>query len=259
MSWHYLPELAAGFLVPASLAGELSAPSSSTPTDETSSLPGSATDASSHSRSGTTSGPSTASPGKDGSTSSQEDSPASHSVPLAASEAPMTRETCGPIPPGSFAKYDHASHSWRTFQLSLLQDTLEPFLETWPRSGTVLNGIVSQRPPSAPLIKGTGYGSWPTPQKSDAFVPMSANAKKAAKFHAGLRKSLFNPESEIPTCHRVVTAFEKTGGELNPDLYSWLMGWPIGWTALKPLGTAKFQSWLQWHFESFDLGSKGCE
>lgn len=37
------------------------------------------------------------------------------------------------------------------------------------------------------------------------------------------------------------------GGLLNPDWVEWLMGWPIGHTALKPLETAKFQEWRQQH------------
>jgi hypothetical protein len=36
-------------------------------------------------------------------------------------------------------------------------------------------------------------------------------------------------------------------GQLNPNWVEWLMGWPIGWTDLKPLETAKFQEWLQQH------------
>lgn len=32
------------------------------------------------------------------------------------------------------------------------------------------------------------------------------------------------------------------GGQLNPPWVEWLMGWPIGWTELKRLGTAKFRS-----------------
>lgn len=35
------------------------------------------------------------------------------------------------------------------------------------------------------------------------------------------------------------------GGALNPPWVEWLMGWPIGWTDLKPLGMGKFRSWLQ--------------
>jgi hypothetical protein len=37
------------------------------------------------------------------------------------------------------------------------------------------------------------------------------------------------------------------GGQLNPEWVEWLMGWPIGWTALKPLETGKFQEWQQQH------------
>ncbi|MEX3614075.1 MAG: hypothetical protein VB141_10085 [Burkholderia gladioli] len=37
------------------------------------------------------------------------------------------------------------------------------------------------------------------------------------------------------------------GGQLNPEWVEWLMGWPIGHTALKPLETAKYREWLQQH------------
>ncbi len=40
---------------------------------------------------------------------------------------------------------------------------------------------------------------------------------------------------------------ETIGGQLNPDLVEWLMGWPIGQTALKPLETGRFQEWQQQH------------
>lgn len=36
-------------------------------------------------------------------------------------------------------------------------------------------------------------------------------------------------------------------GQLNPDWVEWLMGWPIGWTDLKPLGMDKFRKWLELH------------
>jgi hypothetical protein len=34
------------------------------------------------------------------------------------------------------------------------------------------------------------------------------------------------------------------GGQLNPTWVEWLMGWPLGWTDLKPLGTDKYPSAL---------------
>jgi len=36
-------------------------------------------------------------------------------------------------------------------------------------------------------------------------------------------------------------------GRLNPQFVEWLMGWPIGWTGLLPLETARFHEWLQQH------------
>ena len=39
----------------------------------------------------------------------------------------------------------------------------------------------------------------------------------------------------------------KDGGLLNADWSEWLMGFPIGWTDLKPLGMDKFHQWLNSH------------
>ncbi|WP_233746821.1 DNA cytosine methyltransferase [Acinetobacter soli] len=37
------------------------------------------------------------------------------------------------------------------------------------------------------------------------------------------------------------------GGVLNPNWVEWLMGWPIGWTDLKPLEMDRFQKWQEAH------------
>jgi hypothetical protein len=39
-------------------------------------------------------------------------------------------------------------------------------------------------------------------------------------------------------------------GRLNPTWVEWLMGWPLGWTALEPLPTSSFREWLQQHGDS---------
>jgi hypothetical protein len=39
----------------------------------------------------------------------------------------------------------------------------------------------------------------------------------------------------------------EAGGSLNPTWVEWLMGWPLGWTDLKALETAKFQQWQCLH------------
>lgn len=46
-----------------------------------------------------------------------------------------------------------------------------------------------------------------------------------------------------PSCRAFVRAF----GRPTPTNHEWLMGWPIGWTDLQPLETAKFQQWRLSH------------
>ncbi|MEO6919098.1 MAG: hypothetical protein ABI171_08800, partial [Collimonas sp.] len=43
---------------------------------------------------------------------------------------------------------------------------------------------------------------------------------------------------------------ESSGGLLNPQWVEWLMGWPIGWTDLKPLEMDKFREWQLQHGKS---------
>ena len=46
-----------------------------------------------------------------------------------------------------------------------------------------------------------------------------------------------------PTCRAFVRVF----GTPTPRNAEWLMGWPIGWTALEPLATDRFRAWLRRH------------
>ncbi|MFW4909981.1 DNA cytosine methyltransferase [Pseudomonas aeruginosa] len=39
-------------------------------------------------------------------------------------------------------------------------------------------------------------------------------------------------------------------GRLNPEFVEWIMGWPIGWTALKPLATGRYHEWRRQHSPS---------
>jgi hypothetical protein len=51
------------------------------------------------------------------------------------------------------------------------------------------------------------------------------------------------------TMRQLVSPEEMTG-QLNPTWVEWLMGWPIGWTELKPLAMVKFREWQQQHGQS---------
>ena len=79
---------------------------------------------------------------------------------------------------------------------------------------------------------------WPTPNASDHI---QRKTSKSWAEQGRVNYVLSNPE---------ITGV--TGGKLNPTWVEWLMGWPIGWTDLKPLETDKFQQWLQQHGESLE-------
>ena len=64
--------------------------------------------------------------------------------------------------PGSLAKYDPDTCSWKTAQRSLLGDS-EPSLVTWPRSGLMLNGQCWELPTLERRTDARESGYWPTP------------------------------------------------------------------------------------------------
>lgn len=73
------------------------------------------------------------------------------------------------------ARYDHGSSSWKTYQICFLAQLTDPadgsaeFSETWPRSGSMRNGIVSRLPTLAHCTNATACGSSliPTPTACD--------------------------------------------------------------------------------------------
>ena len=123
----------------------------------------------------------------------------------------------------SFVKFDHDSYSWKIHQHSLLGG-LESFSETWPTWGEMHNGECFQLAPLVHHIHAPACSYWPTPRASDKDNCGGSGARKKAQ--------------------RLGTY---VGRKQNPQLTEWLMGWPIGWTDLKPLETAKFQQWLNSH------------
>jgi len=156
---------------------------------------------------------------------------------------------CGEKWRASFTKFNPNSRSWKTHQCSLLGD-LEPFLETWPQWGLMRDGECWEQRTLEQTIRGTEFGSslemWPTPVKSD---------------HAGRRPSKgWKGDSDLPS-----VVWTRTGGAENPQMSpasitatwtEWLMGWPLGWTDLKPLEMDKCLYAQQQHGESLE-GNNG--
>lgn len=163
------------------------------------------------------------------STSSSGDIPASHTRRVDDEEEAMIRETSGRTFGESFAVFDHATRYWRTSQTTLAWGSDE-FSETWPRAGSMQNGVAYRRPTSAPHIFGiessssgsSGRRRWPTPRASEwkGTGPIGS----ASHEHRLLRGYLDATVQEV----------EGRSGKLNPAWIEWLMGFPIGWTEFEP-------------------------
>ncbi len=232
MSWHFSRALVEDYSRADCSGGEPSARSNSIDTAETYSCPGRTTAALSDSPSGTTCGPSTVESGAGLLTWFRAGSRARTSAPP--DEAPGSTEIkadSGPSLLGSFARWDRDSSSWRTPQCSLLGGSDE-FLETWPRWGSMRNGVCWGRTMPAHLTNVTESGS-SLPAMPKWSTPMAHNAKET------------NAPSEAD--RNTPTLAAQVGGKLNPTWVEWLMGWPLEWTASAPLGTAKFRRWLRSH------------
>ena len=148
---------------------------------------------------------------------------------------------CGPKWRASFTKYDLDTHSWRTHQCSLLGG-LDEFLETWPQWGLMQDGECWEQETLAHHTKGTESGSWlPTPLASD-----HKKITKNKEYH--LKRNFDLPNKLVQIGHPP----SKNGGWgwFHPVLSESMMGWPTGWTELKPLAMDKSHSVQQQHGES---------
>ena len=141
-------------------------------------------------------------------------------------------------------KYDRDTSSWRTHHC-LWEEDLSWFSVTLPkwgmtRGGVLLERLISEHPTSEigfGLLQKTQTRRWPTPV---------ASMSKGSSPTALTRKSGAD-RSNDRLDHAVMAS---DGGHLNPEWVEWLMGWPIGWTELKPLAMDKFHWWQRQHSSS---------
>lgn len=126
-----------------------------------------------------------------------------------------------------FARYDRVSCSWKTRQLSLLEDSGES-LETWPRSGMTRDGIAYPLRSAALLTSATGLGLLPTPTVQQGRNRTSGRSNPNSGHHDGLTLMdwLWLNVGQV---------------KQKPSFVEWMMGWPEGWTGLEPLATDRFQ------------------
>ena len=247
MSWHFSQALEEAYSAGISSVGEQFAPSRLNHTLEISCSNDKTKECCPNFQSGTTSQLSTVDRGEELLTLYLEGFRAKTSARLDQEEESKEREAdCGERWQESFAIFDRDTHSWKTPQCSLLEGSDE-FSETWPKWGMMRHGVCSELPTWEPLTSENEYGL-------SGSIP---NAKMG-----GGGGQMF----PTPTCHNsreltpspsamkrrspglgCLAAHGKIGpaGRLNPTWVEWLMGWPLGWTDLKPLEMDKFHVWQQ--------------
>jgi hypothetical protein len=201
-----------------------------------------------------------------------------------------------------WVKFDRDSHSWKTHRC-LFQEDLAPSSLTLPRWGSMRNGALFQRKkPSfleaiqryitsakesgssqkAPMPNCIGYRSdgelmllakMTDPAEAEAMADRACKSKKdrwikapTPRANDAVKRGNFDPTNSrnglagfakmpTPTArdHRSQNKNgrfadqlpNQVGGQLNPEWVEWLMGFPAGWTELKPLAMHKFRTaWL---------------
>lgn len=140
---------------------------------------------------------------------------ASRSPTLVRGEASRTNDTSGPSSRESLARFDPATQSWKTSQLTFLSGS-ETFSETWPASGMMRSGQCFRRASWVPHIHASACSSLPTP---------NATAFKGGRLSP--RKGVRNPEKNNyqDFCSLVL----KMRYPL-PEFGEQVMGFPLGWT-----------------------------
>ena len=234
-SWRFSRAQVVAFSAGSSWAGELAQQLSSISTPGEFFYNGSATESWTHFPSGRGLKPSTVFTGRVSSTLSQV---ASHAlifpVPVRRPESRARTPDSGPTCTESSEKSSRLSSSSKTPRTSP-NEVSKSYSKTLRISGSMRNGVCSPRPRLVPLTKEDGCGwSLPTPTT------------------AGNEHS---PTMQHWRAHQNMSKLSgRVGGSPDPSFREWMLGLPIGWTALEPLEIAKFQQWQRRHSRFYAEG-----
>lgn len=161
------------------------------------------------------------------------------------------------------SRYSHPMFLVKTHQSSKITDC-EKSLSSLPASGMYRDGVLLELKVADLIINATGYGSrLPTPTRRDfkdtfGMNPTRKDGKtrtdrlpmllfESAK-NAGINSRMFAENMDVQTVNLMGLAnIEIKGPDYSPQLPEWIMGLPIGWTELKPLGMRRFQAWQLSH------------
>jgi len=277
MSWLFSQALVAAYSQATSTVGAACAPLNVTPTAHSFWRQGKMMDASRLSRFGLTCAVLTADRGAALLTWYRADFLARTSAPQAKAQASTAHAAaCGAKWPASSVRYCPVTSSWRTHHC-LFDAALPASSLILPRWGMTRTGVVCPHPTLARPINATASGLWPTPnctgyrsdgelrllarkaRNGEEFLAMSHRACRSkqqtwfptptASQHKGWSPNHNRAHSDDRLDYTIERQANQQGhrGRLNPQWVEWLMGWPIGWTDLRPLATDRFQEWQQQH------------
>lgn len=280
MSWLFSQALVAEYSAGICSVGEPSAPSSSTPMQRAFLSHGKTTAFSRLSRFGMMCAPLTDAHGAALLTSFLAASRARTSAQreLAWALPGGVEVACGAKWPASSVRYDLASSSWKTAHC-LWEEDLPSSSVILPKWGSMQRGAVFQHPTAERPISGIVSGLWPTPNvpnggRSCSHVTdwrsTSTAYHNGKKVQVGLEHAARHWPTPTSTSakgwspnhnransdDRLDYTIERSAFQngqqtppkrLNPAWVEWLMGWPPGFTDLKPLAMDKFREWQQQH------------
>lgn len=149
---------------------------------------------------------------------SAEDSPAKTSVGQVRAQASTEPEAdCFTNSCASFARWDHESLCWKTWQRSLIEEWAT-FSDRWPRAGWMQSGSAFQRHPLALTTTETGLSCAPTARAQ--YHGCSQNRVNDGEDNGNLEDWL---------AVRLHRNGRVRGLKVNLTWLRWWMGFPIGW------------------------------
>ena len=221
---------------------------------------------------GLTLSPSTANLGVEKWISSLEVSPASHGVSQGNKKELRTSDGYGTILKESFARFNQDSYSWRTSQASLMGDYL-PYSSPWPKSGSMLNGALYERPMLAQIITEIEYSfshTVPTPTLAESKnspyqtsngkrypttlgyvqmfpTPTAQEAQKAGKYAKGQMGQSLSAMAKRGQLFNTPTTRDGANATLPPSQANWgsLTGDMIRLGEARPGGVLN-PEWVEW-------------
>ncbi len=132
-------------------------------------------------------------------------------------------------------RFDLNSSAWKIHHDS--EEKVLPWSSvTLPKWGMAASGFVFQHPTAERPMKETGCGLWPTAKATIRGDCPSERLRRTPDLPSAIKMRPL-PDGSEPL----------QDGQLSPDWVEWFMGWPIGWTELKPLAMDRFQEWLRQH------------